>query len=256
MFGFGQTVHAAIGKLHERYPARAPTSEEAEAIAREIFHLKHVPPSREPDERPGAYERGKEASARIVRTYASDYRKDFEHRRQLEVPFEIPLRASVLSGSIDLLLHLDSEGRTLDASVIDFKAMKGGPSPEQNPELEWTDLALQVQLYARAATAVLDTNARTGAVHLLRDSQRIPIPIDDEAVDAAVKNVEWAADRIIAGDFPMRPHPQKCESCDWASLCPKQPESFATDEEPPPLHRPDGREAVPAFSQAQPPPSA
>ena len=256
MFGFGQTVHAAIGKLHERYPARAPTSEEAEAIAREIFHLKHVPPSRDPDERPGPYERGKDESAQIVRTYASDYHQDFEHRRQLEVPFEIPLRDSVLSGSIDLLLHLDAEGRTLDANVIDFKAMEGGPTAEDNPRLDWTDLALQVQLYARAATTVLDANARTGAVHLLSDSQRINIPISDEAVDAAVQNVEWAADRIIAGDFPMRPHPQKCEGCDWVKLCPQQPESFATDEQPPLLHLPDGPEAVRAFSQAQPPPSA
>lgn len=259
MFGFGQTVHAAIGKLHERYPDRVPTSEEADAIAREIFHLKHVPPSRDPDDQPGPYERGKDASAQIVRTYASDYHEDFEHRRQLEVPFEIPLRDSVLSGSIDLLLHLDAEGQTLDANVIDFKAMEGGPTAEDNPRLDWTDLAtdlaLQVQLYAQAATTMLDANARTGAVHLLRDSQRIAIPIDDAAVDAAVKNVEWAADRIIAGDFPMRPHPQKCEGCDWAKLCPKQPESFATDEEPPLLHLPNGSEAVRAFSQVQPPPS-
>lgn len=254
MFGFGQTVHAAIGKLHERYPDRSPTPEESEAIAREIFHIKHVPPSRDPDERPGAYERGKDASAQIVRTYASDYHEDFEHRRQLEVPFEIPLRDSVLSGSIDLLLHLDAEGRTLDASVIDFKAMEGGPTPADNPDLDWTDLALQVQLYAQAAT-VLDANARTGAVHLLRDSQRIEIPISDEAVAAAVQNVEWAADRIIAGDFPMRPHPEKCKGCDWAKLCPKQPESFATDKEPPPLHLPGSLEAVRAFSQVQPPPS-
>lgn len=254
MFGFGQTVHAAIGKLHERYPDRVPTSEDADAIAREIFHLKHVPPSSEPDERPGAYERGKDESARIVRTYTSEYREDFEHRRQLEVPFEIPLRDSVLSGSIDLLLHLDAEGRTLDANVIDFKTMEGGPTPADNPRLDWTDLALQVQLYAQAATAVLDANARTGAVHLLRDSQRRAIPIDDAAVDAAVKNVEWAADRIIAGDFPMRPHPSKCEECDWRQLCPKQAESFATDTEPPPLHLPDGAlETVRAFSQVHPP---
>ena len=27
MFGFGQTVHAAVGKLHEQYPQRAPTAD-------------------------------------------------------------------------------------------------------------------------------------------------------------------------------------------------------------------------------------
>ena len=61
LFGFGQTAHAAVGKLHERYPGRAPTADEAEAVAREIFHVKHVPPSNDPEERPGAYERAADA---------------------------------------------------------------------------------------------------------------------------------------------------------------------------------------------------
>ena len=236
LFGFGQTVHAAVGKLHERYPGRAPTVDEAETVAREIFHVKHVPPSNDPVGRPGAYERAADASAGIVRQYAEGYGDDFEHRRQLEVPFEIPLRDSVLGGSIDLLLRLDEQNRIVDASVIDFKTMEGGPDPETR--LDWTELALQVQLYARAAADVLDANARTGAVHLLRDGQRIQVPVHEEAVAAAVRNVEWAAERIIASDFPMRPHANKCQECDWRRLCPQTREEFTTNEAPPPLHVP------------------
>ena len=252
MFGFGQTVHAAVGKLHERYPDHPPTAEEAEAVAREIFHVKHVPPSNDPLDRPGPYERAADASAEVVRKYAEGYAADFEHRRQLEVPFEIPLRDSVLGGAIDLLLRLDDEGLILDANVIDFKTMEGGPDPETNERLDWTELALQVQLYARAAADVLDANARTGAVHLLRDGHRVEVPVDEEAVEAAVQNVEWAAERIIAEDFPMRPHPDKCGECDWRSLCPKAPEAFGTNVVPPPLHLPGGehREAR-AFSEVQ-----
>ena len=140
LFGFGQTVHAAVGKLHERYAGRAPTAGEAEAVAREIFHVKHVPPSNDPEGRPGAYERAADASASILRQYAEGYRDDFEHRRQLEVPFEIPLHDSVLGGSIDLLLRLDEQNRIVDASVIDFKTIEGGPHPETT--LDWTELAL------------------------------------------------------------------------------------------------------------------
>ena len=249
LFGFGQTVHAAVGKLHERYPGRAPTVDEAEAVAHQIFHVKHVPPSNDPEGRPGAYERAADASAGIVRRYAEGYSDDFEHRRQLEVPFEIPLRDSVLGGSIDLLLRLDDADRIVDASVIDFKTIEGGPDPETR--LDWTDLALQVQLYARAAADVLDANARTGAVHLLRDGQRVEVPVDTEAVEAAVRNVEWAAERIIASDFPMRPHPDKCQECDWRRLCSQAREEFATNEVPPPLHVPGAprlREAR-AFSE-------
>ena len=251
LFGFGRTVHAAVGKVHERYPECAPTADEAEAVAREIFHLKHVPPSNDPEQRPGAYERAADASAGILRRYAEDYGQDFEHRRQLEVPFEIPLRDSVLGGSIDLLLRLNDEGRILEANVVDFKAMEGGPDPSGNAELDWAELALQVQLYAKAAGDVLDVNARTGAVHLLKDGQRIEVPIGDDAVDAAVENVEWAAQRIIAGEFPMRPHPDKCGECDWRDLCPKSAEQFEEDVPPPPLHLPDGHQRmVSAFHPA------
>ncbi len=241
MFGFGQTVHAAVGKLHEEYPERAPTPAEAEAVARGIFHLKHVPPSRDPVERPGAYERAADASAGIVSRYADGYGDDFVRHRQLEVRFEIPLRDSVLSGSIDLLVRLDDQGDILDANVIDFKSMEGGPDPENNPKLDWNELALQVQLYARAAADVLDANARTGHVHLLKDGQRIEVPVDDAAVEAATANVEWAAERIIAGDFPMRPHADKCAACDWQRLCPKTRQEFGTVDLPAPLHLPGPR---------------
>ena len=252
MFGFGQTVHAAVGKLHEEYPHRPPTVEEAESVARRIFHLKHVPPSRDPAGRPGGYERAADASARIVGDYAQGYSDDFAHQRQLEVRFEVPLRDSVLSGSIDLLLRLDDEGRILDASVIDFKSMEGGPDPENSPKLDWSELALQVQLYAKAAVDVLDANARTGHVHLLKDGQRVEVPVGGAAVEAAVTNVEWAAERIIAGDFPMRPHGAKCKTCDWKRLCPMVREKFEIDDEPPPLHLPgDRRERARAFSQVE-----
>jgi DNA helicase-2/ATP-dependent DNA helicase PcrA len=253
LFGFGQTVHAAVGKLHERFIDRAPEAEEAEAVAREIFHVKHVPPSNDPIGRPGAYERAADAATQIVRDYAYDYREDFEHRRQLEVRFEIPLRDCVLGGAIDLLLHLDENGSILEASVVDFKAMEGGPEPETNEKLDWTELALQVQLYARAASDVLDTRARTGAVHLLRDGRRVRVPVEESAVESAVENVEWAAERIVSGDFPMRPHPDKCGECDWRKLCPMSLEEFDTDESPPPLQLPGPQAAqmARAFSEVR-----
>ena len=145
----------------------------------------------------------------------------------------------MLGGSIDLLLRLDDENRIVDASVIDFKTIDGGPHPETRPD--WTELALQVQLYARAATDVLDANAHTGAVHLLRDGHRIAVPVDQEAVEAAVRNVEWAAERIIASDFPMRPRPDKCRECDWRRLCSQVRGEFAMNEVPPPLRVPRAR---------------
>ncbi len=253
MFGFGSAVHAAVGMLHQRFASGTPTEDDAEAVLRAMFHLKHVPESRDPVNRPGAYENARESGVGIVRGYARDYAEDFSHERQVEVRFEIPVTRAVITGSIDLLLSVDREGNVLNARVIDFKTMKGGPDPTDNEELDWTEMSLQVQLYAKAAREVLGENARTGAVHLLKDGQRVDVPVDDEAVAAAVGNVEWAVDRILDSDFPMRPHPDKCDDCDFQALCPQRAEDFNVVDLPPEIHLPDplGRRRARCFSQYQ-----
>jgi len=249
MFGFGQTVHAAVGRLHERFRTQAPTSEEAEETARQIFHLKHVPPSSDPVDRPGGYERAADAAAGIVGRYAQEYQEDFVHERQVELPFEVPIDRAVIAGAIDLLLRYTETGELAEAEVVDFKSMEGGHEPLESPKLDWTELSLQVQLYANAAREVLGENARTGSVHLLKDGQRVSVPVDDDAVEAAVHNVEWAVDGVIAEHFPMRPSATKCANCDWAKICPQLLQELELPT-PPELHLPEdlGRTHVRAIS--------
>jgi DNA helicase-2/ATP-dependent DNA helicase PcrA len=254
MFGFGSTIHAAVGRLHQRFGDLIPSEDDAEAVLRQMFHLKHIPPSRDPVNRPGGYENARESGAEILRGYAREYSEDFTHERQVEVRFEVPAAQAVITGSIDLLLRYDQQENIVDAWVVDFKTMEGGPNPEDNEELDWTEMSLQVQLYAKAAREVLGENARTGAVHLLKDGQRVQVPVGDDAVEAAIRNVEWAVDRILDTDFPMRPHPDKCEKCDFQALCPQVPEDFNVDTTPPPIHLPGelGESPARAFSQYRP----
>ena len=181
-----------------------------------------------------------------------DYGDDFEHQRQVEARFEIPVEQAVIAGTIDLLLRINEEGEIAEATVIDFKAMEGGPDPHDGEKLDWTELSLQVQLYAKAATDILGENARTGAVHLLKDGQRVQVPVDEDAINAATANIEWAVSRIIEGEFPRRPHPDKCGTCDFELLCNQQREEFDTGVQPPPLHIPlAGERMARAFSQVE-----
>ncbi len=250
MFGFGDTVHTIIQKLHTGFPEEIPTLEDIESTARSAFHLKHVPRSGDPTSRPGPWEEAEDKAVEVAQKYVEEYQKDFQRMRQVEARFEIPARDCVISGSIDLLLKQDSEGNTLEAEVIDFKAMQGGDDPVENEELEWTELALQVQLYAKAAADILGENARTGSVHLLKDNIRQEVPISEEAVAAAIKNVEWAVRGIIEGDYPMRPHPGKCKKCDFKVLCPRIPQPFMIIQDiPPEIHLPDGKMHALAFSE-------
>ena len=252
MFGFGQTVHSSIGKLHQESGDTAPTPEQASKLARDNFHLKHVPKSADPENRPGGYERGLERASQIAVDYVRDYGDDFEHQRQVEARFEIPVEQAVIAGTIDLLLRINEEGEIAEATVIDFKAMEGGPDPHDGEKLDWTELSLQVQLYAKAATDILGENARTGAVHLLKDGQRVQVPVDEDAINAATANIEWAVSRIIEGEFPRRPHPDKCGTCDFELLCNQQREEFDTGVQPPPLHIPlAGERMARAFSQVE-----
>jgi DNA helicase-2/ATP-dependent DNA helicase PcrA len=212
--------------------------------------LKHVPRSNDPINRPGAYENARNRAVEIAQQYVEFFRADFERERTVEARFEIPAASCVITGSIDLLLREDKEGRILDAEIVDFKAMAGGDEPEENEKLDWTELALQVQLYARAAEQVLGENARTGSVHLLKDNNRIDVPITQEAVDAAIASIEWAVQGILDSDFPIRPHSKKCPSCDFSAICSKTAEDFITQGQPPALHLPGSTTVmVRAFSQ-------
>jgi len=249
MFGYGKTVHTAISKLHEVYNDSAPTPEEAARIAEEVFHLKHVPPSRDPENRPGGYEAAKKKSASILETYAEQYQQDFTKRKQVEMRFEIPINKAVIAGAIDLLVHEDDQGQINEANIIDFKTMEGGTDPLSNNDIDWTDLSLQVQLYAKASREVLSEGARTGSVHLLKDNQRVEVPIGDEAVSNAISNVEWAVERILDEDYPRRPHPSKCDSCDFTLLCSKKPQNFKTKAVPPEIYLPNGQIKVKAFQE-------
>mgnify|MGYP001383920105 CR=1 FL=1 len=249
MFGFGKTVHTAIEKLHVSFPNGAPTGEDAVSVVDSVFHLKHVPKSGNPEENPGPYENAKGSAVSIAKRYVQEHSADFDRIRKVEVRFEVPAQNAVISGSIDLLLKEDPAGCITDAEVIDFKAIEGEDAPLENDKLDWTELSMQVQLYAKAAREVLGENACTGSVHLLKDNQRICVPISDEAIAAAVSNVEWGVRGIIAGDYPMRPHPEKCEKCDFSSLCARKPQEFIFSSDiPPEIYLPEKKEHIRAFS--------
>jgi DNA helicase II / ATP-dependent DNA helicase PcrA len=244
LFGFGVTVHASIGKLHQEFPAQRPTAAQAQAVVEDIFHLKHVRPSNDPQARPGPYERARTRATELVTAYAGEFSTDFERRREVEARFEIPVNGAVVSGAIDLMLKEDENGNIVDACVIDFKTLGGGEDPLENQDLEWTELALQVQLYAKAARDVLGHLADQGFVHLLKDGQRLQIPVDDEAVRVALANIKWAVDRIVTSDFPMRPERTKCQNCDFHRICPMRPQNFAAGTPPPPIHVPPNEQLM------------
>jgi DNA helicase-2/ATP-dependent DNA helicase PcrA len=234
--------------VHQEFRENAPTPEDAERLARESFHLKHVFPSRDPENNPGAYERARDSAARIVTDYVRNFGDDFSRNRQVEQRFEIPADGCVVTGSIDLLLRQGDDGQALQAEVVDFKSMNANPDLNPGNQVDWAEMSLQVQLYAKAAREVVGEDVQVGAVHLLRSGERVQVPVSEEAVAGALGTIEWAVGRIAERDFPMRGTLEKCAQCDFGRICAKRREDFATPAEPPEIHVPGGsRRKIRAF---------
>lgn len=241
LFGFGLTTHTAINRLHQEYPTSAPTISEAKDVVDEVFHLKHVFPSKDPD-RPGPFERAKVTTSNLITAYVSDYKDDFIQNRQVEKKFEIKADRALITGSIDLLLREDYKGRILEAKVVDFKSMD---FPEKPDNFYWINLALQVQLYAHASIIVFGEDAKSGAVHLLKSANsaelpnRVEVPVTKESIDSAIENVVWAVNKILTGDFPRRPSLLKCKNCDFNLICSKAKQEFSSSVKPPEISIPN-----------------
>lgn len=249
LFGFGKTSHTTLEKLHQDFKDRVPTEQEVNDIVEKTFMLKHVFQSSDPINRPGSYERAKSLLQRILVEYAKEYATDFGRLRQDEARFEIAVKDALVTGAIDLLLQEEPEKGIITADVIDFKTMELPDKPEDMEQYDWRDMSIQVQLYSKAAKEIMGENVETGYIHTLKDNKRTPIPVDDESVDNAIKNIEWAVNGILSNDFPMRACKNSCEKCDYGAMCAKKREPFMRSEVPPTINTPSGQKMIAALEE-------
>ena len=246
LFGFGQTTHTILERLHQKYKDRIPTEKEIFDMVEDTFMLKHVFPSNDPINRPGSYERAKNLVHEIMKKYVDTYSDDFCRIRQDEARFELLVDEALITGSIDLLLKEDAAKNINAAEVIDFKSME---VPDQLEEFDWRDMSLQVQLYSRAAKEVIGENAKTGYVHTLKNNKRVEVPVDETAVKNAIGAIEWAVKGILQEDFPMRACSSNCKNCDYRALCRQEREPFKCQELPPVINTPVGERVIAAFEE-------
>lgn len=246
LFGFGQTTHTILERLHQKYKDKIPTETEIFDMVEDTFMLKHVFPSNDPINRPGSYERAKALVHEIMKKYVNTYSDDFCRIRQDEARFELLVEDALITGSIDLLLKEDKAKNINAAEVIDFKSME---VPDKLEEYDWREMSLQVQLYSRAAKEVIGENAETGFVHTLKNNKRVKVPVDEKAVKNAIGAIEWAVKGILHEDFPMRACSANCKNCDYRALCRQEREQFKRKEMPPAISTPAGERIIAAFEE-------
>ncbi len=246
LFGFGQTTHTILERLHQKYKDRIPTEKEIFDMVEDTFMLKHVFLSNDPVNHPDSYERAKTLVHEIMKKYVGTYSDDFCRIRQDEARFELLVENALITGSVDLLLKEDESKNINLAEVIDFKSME---LPDQLEEFDWREMALQVQLYLRAAKEVIDENAETGYVHTLKNNKRVEVSVDEMAVKNAIGAIEWAVKGILQEDFAMRTCSSNCRKCDYRALCRQEREAFKRTELPPVIYTPVGEKVIAAFEE-------
>lgn len=246
LFGFGQTTHTILERLHQKYKDRIPSEQEISEMVEDTFMLKHVFPSNDPINRPGSYERAKDLVHKIMKEYVNKYSSDFCRIRQDEARFELLVDNALITGSIDLLLKEDIEKGKKSAEVIDFKSME---VPDELDKFDWREMSIQVQLYSRAAREVIGENAETGYVHTLKNNNRVRVPVDNESVNNAISVIEWAVKGIIQEDFPMRACKSNCSCCDYMAFCKQKRESFKRKDIPPAINTPTGTRIIAALEE-------
>ena len=246
LFGFGQTTHTILERLHQKYKDRIPTEQEIYDMVENTFMLKHVFPSNDPVNRPGSYERAKELVHKMMKKYVQEYASDFCRIRQDEARFELAVDDALITGSIDLLLKEDTEQNIRIAEVIDFKSME---ISRDTKEFDWREMSVQVQLYSKAAKDVIGQDAELGYVHTLKDNKRVLVPVDAKSVQHAIGAVEWAVRGIIQNDFPMRACKENCGYCDYRAFCKQKREGFKRSDMPPTIITPVGEKIIAAFEE-------
>lgn len=246
LFGFGQTTHTILERLHQKFRDKVPTEKEVEEMVESTFMLKHVFPSNDPINRPGSYERAKMLVHKIMKRYVKEYGNDFCRLRQDEARFELLVEDALITGSIDLLLKEDEGKAIQSAEVIDFKSMEIAEDVEQQ---DWREMSIQVQLYSKAAREVIGQNVETGFVHILKNNERVEVPVDDNSVESAIKSIKWAVKGILQEDFPMRACKTNCSRCDYKAMCKQDREEFKNKEVPPKINTPIGVKTIAAMEE-------
>ena len=62
-------------------------------------------------------------------------------------------------------------------------------------------------------------NVEAAYLHELKESKRIPIPVDSVRQKTARGRADLLLAAIAEGQFPERPEASKCKRCDMRSIC-------------------------------------
>ena len=201
--GYGNAIHHILRMVAENAKAsgQPPTVKAVDSLFQKFFYL--------PFANTAAFETMMKRARELVNKYISDFATDLTRVWQTERPFELHLPNGIVSGRADVILDFD-KGKIGRLAIVDYKTAT---------ESKTDDLfAFQLAVYAAAAQGE-GINVQAAYLHELRDSKRVPIPVDAVKQKTARGRADLLLESISEGEFPARPENSKCKRCDMRSIC-------------------------------------
>lgn len=201
--GYGKAIHHILRRLADRTTEKGavPDQTEVDTIFREAFYLPYA--------NNAAFHHLFERAQALVRKYLTEFQSDLLRVWQTERSFELHVEKGIVKGRADVIL--DREGDRIGRlAIVDYKT-----ASETKPD---DVFAFQLAIYAAAGRGE-GLNIDAAYLHVLKEGERRPVPVDSVAVRKARQQAVALIEGIAAGEFPARPDNAKCKKCDVRAIC-------------------------------------
>ena len=199
---FGDSLHQALHRFHNRPVPVAPSLEELHEMLESVWVRDGY--AGESEERT-YLDHGRQVLAQYHRENAGSYRIP----AAMEFRFQIDVEGVVLSGVIDRMDRIPGGGY----EIIDYKTNR------RLPPQAAIDRDLQLSIYHLAAKEVWGIEPERLTLYYLLPGQRLTTTRTNADVEELRRRIATVAERIAAGKFEPRQNPL-CDWCDYQRLCP------------------------------------
>lgn len=199
---FGESIHRALHRFHDRPVPAAPPLEELLAMLDEEWVADGY---RDESEQVPYREHARE----VLRRYHLDNAADYRIPAALEHRFRIDVDGIEVTGIIDRMDRLPGGGY----EIIDYKTSR------RLPPRAAVDRDLQLSIYHLAAREVWGIEPERLTLYFLLPGQRMSTTRTREDLDELRRRIAGVAARIEAGRFEPRENPL-CDWCDFQARCP------------------------------------
>jgi putative RecB family exonuclease len=199
---FGDSLHRALHRFHDRPVPVAPTLEELHELLQNEWVSEGY---RDSAEEQLYLDHGRQVLTEYHRENASTFRIP----AALEFRFTVEVEGVQLSGIIDRMDRIPGGGY----EIIDYKTSR------RLPPKAVVDRDLQLSLYWLAAREIWGIEPERLTLYYLLPGQRMTTFRTPADADELRRRIATVAERVAAGMFEPRQNPL-CDWCDFQRLCP------------------------------------